>query len=112
MRSVGEERLQNKSRRGSGCTPSGKGMVVDLGKTLPAEFAPARSFVAKKQPHFILHLAALLKGASRRRDVVPTEVSQLEQQDVGRRELIAQEGSNGSSSSRVYCPLGLQPPPA
>ena len=53
-------------------------MVVDLGKTLPAEFAPARSFVAKKQPHFILHLIALLEGASRRRDVVPTEVTQLE----------------------------------
>ena len=87
-------------------------MVVDLGKTLPAEFAPARSFVAKKQPHFILHLAALLEGASRRRDVVLTEVSQLEQQDVGRSELIAQEGSKGSSSSRVYYPLTLQPPTA
>ena len=101
MRSEGEEGLQNESRRGSGSTPSGKGMVLDMGKTLPAEFAPARSFVAKKQPHFILHLIALLEGASRRRDVVPTEVPKLEQQDVGRSELIAQEGSKGSSSRRI-----------
>ena len=90
--------------------PSGKGMVVELQKTLPMEFSSKSSFIAEKSTPFILHVCALLKGARSRCCIVGTEMAQLQQQNIGRTELAAQECRKGCASSLVEGKFALYAP--